>query len=75
MTRRWYLRTTLAQMRVGTYKSVRAVKTGMMTIPAGAVVKITGKGGGLSISGPECKHCGVRIYAMKVPPHDLEPAG
>jgi hypothetical protein len=75
LTRSWYLKTTLEQMKLGVYRLVRDVQTGMMKIPAGSIVRIVGKGGGLIISGPKCNHCGVHPFARKVDPGDLELVG
>jgi hypothetical protein len=66
MTNATYKKMTLKEMKSRQWKTSREITSGVMSIPAGTVVSITGKGGGLQISGPKCPHCGVSVFCRKV---------
>ncbi len=72
MTNAQYKKLTLVQMKSTRWRTTTEIRNGVMAIPAGAEVKITGKGGGLTIRGPKCPHCGVSIFCRKVGNWDVE---
>ncbi len=72
MTRREYERMTKAQLRGRRARLTRDVQNGRGRIPAGAVVTIMGKLGGLAIESEKCSHCGIQIFATHVSPDALE---
>lgn len=72
MTRREYLKMTLAEMKKRRWRTTRKLDSGAQSVPAGVEVSVTGKGGGLTINGPRCRCCRVSIYMRKVHHDDVE---
>lgn len=71
--RRWYKRHTLKEMQTLRVRSVCALRTGMMLIPAGTLLRITEKYNGLVVvQNDACACCGVSVYVRGVDPSSLE---
>ena len=50
----------------------RVLRTGMVEIPSGTVLKVTDKHGGLHLKGLACACCGVAVYIRKVGYTDVD---
>lgn len=52
--------------------ALRELNSGMLSVPAGAVLTIKAKGGGFRLQGPKCAHCQVAVYFTGVPPEAVD---
>lgn len=68
MNWRDYDKTTAKQLCGRKARTTRALRNGYAEIPAGTVVTITGKLGGLAIETEKCRSCGVRVFVNRVEP-------
>ena len=51
----------------------REIQNGYCILPAGARCKVTNAFGGLDLTGPPCKACGVKVFFRKVSYHAVYP--
>ena len=72
MTQKEYERLTPEQMKARRWRLCRSVTTMAMSIPVGTEVKLLFKRSGFNIEAEKCPHCGIRVYARKVPPGYIE---
>jgi hypothetical protein len=68
-------RLTAAEWSRVVVRTRRNMQNGNMAIAAGTLCRVTGKGGGLSLSTAPCGCCKVRIFIRKVEPTAVEIVG
>lgn len=74
MTEREY-RQPLRVLATRRWRLVEDVQNGYVRVPAGTIVRVTGKFGGLDIEGERCETCGVQPRCSRVNAWLLEDEG
>ncbi len=69
---REYRRLTDAQVRGRLVRTLVALETPSMRVPAGTVLTVRGKWKGYALEATTCPACGVTMQMRKVPPADLD---
>ena len=68
-------RLTAAEWSQVVVRTLRDLRNGLIGIPTGTLCRVTGKGGGLSLSSQPCPCCKVRVHIRKVEPSAVEIVG
>jgi hypothetical protein len=72
MTWTEYQRKTNRELAGRKVRALRVLTTGVVNIPAGQILTIKEKRGGLTLQSSRCKCCGVSLYLRKVEPQAVE---
>ena len=67
-----YRRMTLSKLQGRKVKTVRKISRGDMIVPAGTILTIVGKRGGLVLESEPCQLCRVKVLLWNVDPEDIE---
>lgn len=67
----WYRKMTEAQLKGRRVVATRDLQTGQIRVPAGTVLTVQRKFGGLDLISDPCPHCGIRPFLRRVPPQAL----